>query len=136
MVKFRYRLLSPRRNSPPVLQNRRLGQPQNWSGLYGEYINFLPLLGIKPIVGVLGYEVRSISTPLSTLSDCHAGVIGKTSHWNVFESKFVNQTKARMFCATHFFQVSRQFNRSERILQSRYAVRLFPCFCILSAGLG
>jgi hypothetical protein len=30
-----------------------------------------------------------------------------------------------MFCATQFLQVSRQFNRSERKHQNRYALRLF-----------
>jgi hypothetical protein len=130
VVKFRYRLLSPSKKQLPVLENRRFGQTQNWSGRFGEYINFLPLLGIKQIAGVLGYEACSISTLLSTLSDCHAGVIGKTSQWNIFETKFLYQIKARMFCATQFFLVSRQFNRSDRILHNRYAMRLFPCFCV------
>jgi hypothetical protein len=42
--------LYPKEEAPMYLLYRRLGEPQSWSGLYGNKKNLLPLLGIEPIV--------------------------------------------------------------------------------------
>lgn len=135
VVKFRYRLFSFSKKQPPVLQNRRLGQPQNWSGSFGVCINFLPLLGIKPIVGVVGYKACSISTLLSTLSDCHAGVIGKTSQRNIFEKNLCIKLRHTCFAqqnSSWFQESSTEVSEYPRIIM---LCVYFLVFCIFSAGL-
>ena len=48
MVYFMRLLLYPRGNNSWYTLNRRLGEPQSWSGCFGEEINLLPLPGTKP----------------------------------------------------------------------------------------
>jgi len=48
MVYFMSLLFYPRGNNSWYTLNRRLGEPQGWSGCFGEEINLLPLPGTKP----------------------------------------------------------------------------------------